>query len=68
MGVISLRTDRPVMGRRVHVGAVEVGHSVVVGVGISCGRGQVQGPTGHGRVRDGHRRALSWEKKETTKQ
>lgn len=56
------------MGRRVHVGAVEVGHSVVVGVGISCGRGQVQGPTGHGRVRDGHRRALSWEKKETTKQ
>ncbi len=72
MGVISVRTDRPVVGRKVHVGAVEVGHSVVVGVGISCGRGQVQRPTRHlqrhGRVRDGHRGALSWGMKETTKQ
>lgn len=68
VGVISVRTDRPVLGRRVHVGAVEVGHSIVVGVGIACGC-QVEGATGrwqrHGRVRAGHRDTFNWEKKET---
>lgn len=63
VGVISVGTDRPVVGRRVRVGAVEVGHSIAVGVGIACGRGQVQGPTGHrqrhGRVKASHRDALN---------
>lgn len=42
-----VKTDRPVGGRRVHVGATEVSHSIMVGVGIACGRGQEDGPTGH---------------------
>lgn len=65
-----MRTDRPVLGRRVHVGAVEVGHLVVVDVGIACGCGQADGPTGHwqrhGKVRAGHMDTSNWEKKETT--
>ena len=70
--VISVRTDRPVLGRRIRVGAVEVGHSVVVGVGIACGGGQVQGPARywqrHGKVGAGQRDTFSYEKKGTTKQ
>ena len=55
------------MGRAAHVGAVEVGHSVVVDVGIACRRGQMQHPAGRrpGRVRDGRVGTVSWENKET---
>lgn len=70
--VVSVRTDRPVVGRRIHVGAVKVGHSVVVGVGIPCRSGQAHGPTRHwqrhGMVGAGQRDTFSCEKKETTKQ
>lgn len=66
MGVTSVRTDRPKVGRRVQVGAVEVGHSVVVGVRIACGRGVILGKAGHrekhGRLREGHGGALTWRK------
>lgn len=37
-----MRTDRPVVGRVVHVGAEEVGHSIVR---IAGGSGLLQGPT-----------------------
>lgn len=62
-----MKTNRPVVGRRVHVGATEVSHPIVVGVGIASGRVQVDGPTGHrwriGGVRVGHRKMFDWEKK-----
>ena len=60
------------MGRRVHVGAAEVGHSIMVGVGIACGCFQVQSPMGHlmrhDRFRGGHRGIPSWGHRETINQ
>jgi len=68
MGERIVSTYRPVVGWRVHVGAVEVSHSIMVGVGIACGCGQVQSPTGHlmrhGRFRVGLGGIFSWKQKE----
>lgn len=62
-----MRTYRPVGGRGILAGAVEVSHSVVVGVGVPCGRGQVERSTGHwqrhGGVGTGHGRTFNWLKK-----
>lgn len=65
-----MSTYKPLVGRSIYVGAVEVGNSIMVSVGRACGCGQVEGPIGcllrHGRFKAGCRGALCWEKNETT--
>lgn len=54
------------VGERAHVGALEVGHSVVVDVRKACGRVLTGHRPRHGGVKEGHEGTLGCEKKDAT--